>query len=194
MAIDLKVGINSYVSLEEANTYIQEHYPDFSPEYTSWFNSGISEDNKKALLISSTSNIDNLLRFRGRKCNVSQALQFPRVFSITNYPVMLPILFYSQYYDNTLISGGSSDDSNGLPQAKEATIVNTVAGMILNPKLKEETNIRVLSGLTSKREGNISATFDSSDENTQYLMQGIYNIHQIRSIFKSWLSSSITSL
>lgn len=195
MAEYLKEGINSYVTLEEADTYIESHYLDTSPEFTAWFSNGLTDENKERLLISSTSSIDNLFKFRGRKLNDAQSLQFPRIFTISPFPSIFPLLFVSQTHDNTLIKGSpSSETSNGLKSAKEATIVNAVSGLILNPKLKQETNKRVLSGITSKREGNVSASFDTSDVHTSYLMQGIYNIESIRSIFKSWLADSIVSL
>lgn len=195
MAVELKEGINSYVTLEEADNYIESHFLDNSPEYKAWFSNDFTEENKKRSLISSTSSIDNLFKFRGRKLSDAQILQFPRIFTISPFPATFPLLFISQTYDNTLIKGvNTSDTSNGLKSAKEATIVNAVAGLVINPNLKQETNKRVLSGITSKREGNVSASFDTSDIHTMYLMQGIYNIEAIRSIFKSWLADSIASL
>ena len=192
--VELKLNINSYVTVEEADDYINTHYSDESPEYEKWFNSGLSDENKKRALINSTSSIDNLLRFKGAKLNNAQSLQFPRRFNISTFPIIYPLLYVSQQYDNTLVSGVSPDGSNGLNQAKEATIVNAIAGIIINPKLISEVNKRVLSGITSKSEGSVSASFDTSDEHTRYLQQGIYNIEKIRSIFKSWLSGSMVSL
>lgn len=193
--VELKEGINSYVTIEDADSYIESHFLDNSPEYKAWFSTELTEENKMRLLISSTTSIDNLFKFRGKKLNDAQILQFPRVFAISPFPASFPLLFISQYYDNGLIKGINTDDtSNGLNSAKEATIVNAVAGLIINPNLKVETNKRILSGITSKREGNVSASFDTNDQHSRYFMQGIYNIEAIRSIFKSWLADSVTSL
>lgn len=79
---------NSFVSLEEADTYLEAHL-----QATEW--AVFNEEQKKAALISSTREI-NQLRFSGRKATTSQALSWPRTgiidydgFSVTGIPQAL---------------------------------------------------------------------------------------------------------
>lgn len=71
---DIIVGSNSYISLEEADSYMQEK---FKP--TGWFDLGYSVRIKA--LKEATTSIDTLV-FKGKKYDYNQLLSFPR--DITN--------------------------------------------------------------------------------------------------------------
>ena len=76
----LTVGTNSYMSLEEANTIVENELLDTSNEYTVW--NSLSENNKTKLIIKGTRIIDSI-PFRGVKYNISKVgeLQWPRLIN-----------------------------------------------------------------------------------------------------------------
>lgn len=76
----LTVDTNSYMSLEEANTIVENELLDTSNEYTVW--NSLSENNKTKLIIKGTRIIDSI-PFRGVKYNISKVgeLQWPRLIN-----------------------------------------------------------------------------------------------------------------
>lgn len=75
----LQVGINAYMSLEEANTLIGDNLLDSDSEYVLW--NSLSDSNKEKLIIKGTRLVDRL-PFRGYKHgNVfdAESLHWPRV-------------------------------------------------------------------------------------------------------------------
>ena len=68
----IEVNVNSYVSLEEANTYFSER---LGADY--W--STLEDEQKEKALITATKKIDRL-PFIGYKQNPAQPLQFPRFY------------------------------------------------------------------------------------------------------------------
>ena len=70
---------NSYVSLVEANTYLEAHL-----KASSW--SVLDDERKKAALISATRALDSM-RFGGRKASQTQSLLWPRqyIYDYENY-------------------------------------------------------------------------------------------------------------
>lgn len=78
--MELKVDINSYMSLEEANTIVENELLDTSNEYKDW--NSLSENNKIKLIIKGTRMIDSI-PFRGVKYNISRVgeLQWPRLIN-----------------------------------------------------------------------------------------------------------------
>lgn len=78
--MELTVGTNSYMSLEEANTIVENELLDTDSEYITW--NSLSENNKKKLIIKGTCIIDSI-PFRGVKYNLSRVsnLQWPRLIN-----------------------------------------------------------------------------------------------------------------
>ena len=74
----LTVGVNSYMSLEEANTIIENELLDSDEEYTLW--NSLSDENKEKLIVRGTRTVD-VIPFRGVKYNISSVkdLQWPRL-------------------------------------------------------------------------------------------------------------------
>lgn len=78
--MELTVGTNSYMSLEEANTIVENELLDTSNEYKNW--NSLNENNKTKLIIKGTHIIDSI-PFRGVKYNLSKVgeLQWPRLIN-----------------------------------------------------------------------------------------------------------------
>jgi len=74
--MSITVGVDSYVSLDEANNYFNSRL-----HAEAWSNA-IDADKEKALK-QATRNIDTLA-FRGTPATATQPLSFPRVYSILN--------------------------------------------------------------------------------------------------------------
>lgn len=73
--MELVVGENAYLDVEEADEIINTELSSDIEEYRYWF--GLSDDRKRNLLIRGTRLVDTLL-FRGRKTVLSNKLKFPR--------------------------------------------------------------------------------------------------------------------
>lgn len=76
----LTVGVNSYMSLEEANTIIENELLDSDEEYTLW--NSLSDKNKEKLIVRGTRTVD-VIPFKGVKYNISKVgeLQWPRLIN-----------------------------------------------------------------------------------------------------------------
>ena len=74
----LAVGVNSYMSLEEADAIIENELLDSDEEYTLW--NSLSDKNKEKLIVRGTRTVD-VIPFRGVKYNISSVkdLQWPRL-------------------------------------------------------------------------------------------------------------------
>ena len=70
MAITLEVGVNTYVTLEEANSILEAVFD--NQEWQS-----LTDEQKKVCLVNATNKI-NLLAVKGEKLDSSQELLFPR--------------------------------------------------------------------------------------------------------------------
>ena len=70
MAIILEVGVNTYVTLEEANSILEAVF-----DNEEW--KLLTDEQKKACLVNATNKI-NLLAVKGSKLDTEQALIFPR--------------------------------------------------------------------------------------------------------------------
>ena len=76
----LTVGVNSYMSLEEADAIIENELLDSDEEYTLW--NSLSDKNKEKLIVRGTRTVD-AIPFRGVKYNISKVgeLQWPRLIN-----------------------------------------------------------------------------------------------------------------
>lgn len=192
MAEDLdviKVNINSYVTLDEADTYVRENYLSSSPEYVNWLGDNVKNTDKMAALISSAK-VLNRYKYKGAKVIYGQPLAFPR--RDIAYPGLVPLLFRSQTYDNTLID--STYGSDGLELAKEAQIVNAVAMLSVNQSLVTEVRERRFSGIVSEKVGSVSRAYDSDNDSSSKLISGVYAKERIEDILMPWLRGSVCTL
>lgn len=72
----MQVGIDSYVTVAEADAYITSHYRSTNAARIRW--DAISDDDKTALLLEACMELESL-PFIGRKAVWGQALSFPRL-------------------------------------------------------------------------------------------------------------------
>ena len=107
--MELRVGTDSYVTLEEANDYVKSYYLSNSAEYISWFNSEVSDDDRRAALRQSALSLNNL-KYTGRKKLRGQSLAFPRVKPNYGGCGVINTLFISQTHDNSLVDSGSGGE------------------------------------------------------------------------------------
>lgn len=186
----LILNTNSYVTLEEANEYVETHYLSSSPEYKAWFDENRPESDKIVALIASARALNNL-RYKGRKVVPGQPLAFPRV--LVTLPGIAYIPFVSQYFDSSLYEGVSSQDG-GLSAAKEAQIVNAVAHLSLNPTIVADVTERTVKGILARRSGSVSESYANSTERDSNLLKGIYNPDRVYYILNAWLTDSVFTL
>ena len=139
---DLIVNTDSYVTLEEANRYVMDYYGEDSPEYKAWFSLDTSDNTRIVALRASAKALNNL-RYKGKKAVAGQPLAFPRKFN--NFPGVVYLPYIGQYSDTSLIQGMGSN--NGLESAKEAQIVNAVAGLAIDGGIIADVTSRTVSGI-----------------------------------------------
>lgn len=86
--MELIIGINSYMGLDEANTIINDELFDSDTEYKTW--NSLSEENKKKLIVKGTRLVDQL-PFIGYKSNLEdlEVLHWPRI--INNKEIECPL-------------------------------------------------------------------------------------------------------
>jgi hypothetical protein len=72
----LEVGFDSYVTVADADAYVQRQYSSFEPEAVSW--EVLTDRDKEAFLRQSLDEVDALM-YAGEKCNRFQQLAFPRL-------------------------------------------------------------------------------------------------------------------
>lgn len=181
----LTVGVDSYVSLEDADSYVKSMYTDDSDLYISWF--GLSDTSKEAWLRRSTKALDNL-KYQGEKLNYSQRLQFPR--TNRNYVGGYGWVWArSPFYDNQHIAlSDRGFDDNGMRAISEATIENAVYGVMLDKGTMELTRVN-LSGLVSKKAGPISESYNRNALSTSNALKDIFT-QKVYTIMVQWLIGS----
>lgn len=186
----IKIGINSYVTLEEANEYLDNNYISTSLERNKW--NSLTDDDKEIYLIDSAKSL-NGLKYKGRKQLDGQYLAFPRVNNILPGYINIPV-YMLQNSDYTLIKGFGNGD--GLESAKEAQIVNAIYHSITDDSLTDSSRKRRLSGISSERAGSVSRSYidSSNDTYSKLASKGIYNIDKIEAILKNWITGSISTL
>ena len=75
--MELKVGCNSYMTMDEVNEYINSNYVSTTPERKAW--EALSDDDKAVTIIKSTRLVDrDSMLYVGRKVDKFQKMQFPR--------------------------------------------------------------------------------------------------------------------
>ena len=189
--MSLIVGNDSFVSVEDADKYVNETYTDTNAYRKKW--SALTTENKEILLRRSTKAL-NRLKYVGRTKRHNQKLAFPRVM---NYGVggVVYAPWVSQYHDNQLISnGGPSGDPDGMIAIAEATIENAL-GIAFYDNVQTDVNELNIRGLirTSEKIGSSSETYSSNGSGTNKITSDIFN-NKIYSILNYWLISAHVSL
>lgn len=189
MAVELTVGINTYCTIEQADSYVDSHFSSNSPEYTAWFSDSLTEDDKARALIRSAAALHNL-KYTGAKLKIGQALDFPRKKAVLPGVFMLPMT--PQNYDYRLIEGGFGD--NGLQAATEAQIENAVVMVAIGQCSAVQAKKRQLSGLRAKRADDISENYDNNSAVMFDVQTGLYAKEMVEAKLKAWLTSAVYSI
>lgn len=189
--MSLLVGIDSFVSVEDADKYVSETYTNTNAYKAKW--DSLSVGDKEVLLRRSTRAL-NRLKYIGRTKQYNQKLAFPRII---NYGIggVFWAPWVSQYYDNQLISNsGPPGDPDGMIAIAEATVENAL-GIAYHDSVQTDINGLNLRGLirTSKNAGPIKETYSSNGVGTNKISSDIFN-NKIYSILNCWLVSSHVSL
>lgn len=149
--MELKVGCNSYMTMDEVNEYINSNYVSATPERKAW--EALSDDDKAVVIIKSTRLVDrDSMLYVGRKVDKFQKMQFPRdVPSLSgvntlNCPdeikegiilIALRELVYSDTEEMNMINKGikSFSDGGGLSMSfntSDSIIGNKVNGISID--------------------------------------------------------------
>lgn len=189
--MSLNVGVDSFVSVEDADKYVSETYTNTNAYRVKW--DSLSVDDKEILLRRSTRAL-NRLKYVGRTKQYNQKLAFPRVL---NYGVggVMWAPYVSQFFDNQLISNsGPPGDPDGSIVIAEATVENAL-GIAYYDSVQSEINGLNLRGLirTSKNAGPIKETYSSNGAGTNKISSDIFN-NKIYSILNCWLISAHVGL
>lgn len=182
----LQVGIDSYVTLEEAEVLAGGAFLSNDKAYSVW--KELEDSDKEVLLRNSCLSINNL-KFTGRRKKYGQILEFPRTDD--SYSGIGTRLFIGQFYDNGLISGSNGSGDGGLSLAKRAQVLNAVYSGLYNDLSTDQLGISI-QGLTSKKAGPISETYGKGSGSYDAL-NGIYT-PKVYSLLTPWLSSGHYSI
>lgn len=188
MATKIEVGVNSYVTLEEAAKYVATYYMSGSAEFKAWNSEELSDADKETALIASAQAL-NTLKYSGRKKIAGQRLAFPRANTLMPGIYYTPFVVQSQ--DASLMGCGFGD--NGLEAAKAAQIENAVAHVLLGCTYTN-TKRRALSGITSKRVDDVSESYANGGALLYEAETGLYAPNKIKALLKSWLDESVFTL
>lgn len=184
----LVVGSDTFISLEDADKYVSEHYTSDDEYRQKWFS---LEENDREIWLRRSTNALNNLKYIGRKKG-NQRLEFPRIKCFGTYGYF-PILYIDQRYDNRLISGGGSlSDPDGMIAIAQATVENALAGAVLN-NVVQSNRIANIQGLVAMRAGSVSKNYNRNNRSTVNSEQDIYT-DKINSILVDWLQSSRYSM
>ena len=177
----LSVGVDSYVTLDEAEIIASRTSLSSDKAYQLWLT--LSDSDKEVLLRNSCRDIDSL-KFDGRRKQLSQRLEFPRV-DVTASGLGYR-MFIGQLYDNGLYSSGSSD--GGLSVVKQAQVINAVYAGYYNDLTTEQIGVSI-QGITSKKAGPIAETYNRNNVDTNDALMGIYT-KKVYSILRPWLNDA----
>lgn len=78
--MELIIGENSYMTLEEANRIVEDNFMSSDSKRIYWEN--LKDNDKSILIYRATQKIDvDGMIYKGRKADISQKMQFPRIIS-----------------------------------------------------------------------------------------------------------------
>lgn len=185
--MSFEVGIDTFVSVEDADKYVAETYTDTNAYRTKW--EGLTVENKQAILRRSTRAL-NRLNYQGRVKYSTQKLAFPRELRYSVGGVFWTP-YISQYGDNQLISsGGPISDPDGSIAIAEATVENAL-GIAFYDNVQKDMNELNLRGLTrtSQKIGPVSETYSENSKINSKIASDIFN-NKIYIILHAWLITS----
>lgn len=178
----LNVGVDSYVTLEEAESLLGDNYSSENEVYLKW--NTLNDSDKEVMLRTSCRDINNL-KFDGRRQVVGQKLEFPRVFV---YPVGIAFTpFVSPFYDNGLVDGSYTGDG-GISLVKQAQVENAIWHCFLDDTVNKQLGVNI-KGITSKKAGPISETYNTNNKYTKDALNGIYTT-KVYSLLTPWLNDA----
>ena len=183
----LTVGVDSYVTLEDANSIAAATSLSTDKAYKKWLD--LSDSDKEVLLRNSCRDI-NSLKFEGRRKSLSQRLEFPRVdVSASGLGYRM---YVGQFYDNGLYSSNTSD--GGISLVRQAQVINAVYAGYYNDIVTDTVAMNI-QGITSKKAGPISESYNRSSSSANLLgigkdaLIGIYT-NKVYSLLAPWLNDS----
>lgn len=181
----LIVGVDTFISLADADNYTKSMYTEGNELYDTWF--GLTDEAKEAWLRRSTKALDRL-KYQGEKLRYSQTLQFPR--KIKNYNGGFGWAWdVSFYYDNQHIAVDDLGlEDGGMSAIAEATIENALYGSVLD-KSMISVSVASIAGLTSKKAGSVSETYNRSSHGNRNAMRDIFT-DKVYSILVQWVIGS----
>lgn len=186
----LEVGVNTFISVEDADTYINENFADKKDMVEKW--KALTTEQKEACLRRNTQ-VLNRLRYIGREKTYSQPLKFPRVNNV-GVGGYIYVPFISQFYDNQHISASGTNpyDIDGMKAIGRATVLNALYEVYYSEAI-DETVVENIKGITSKKIGPISETYNRNNTKMYSVETGIYTV-QVERELADWLVSSRLSL
>jgi hypothetical protein len=186
----LTVGVDSYVTIEEADAIIAQTYVHDDAYRVKW--ASLTAEDKEALLRASTAAID-ALKFVGTKRDWGQKLQFPRI-AMTSF---IGVRYGSdglrptnQYYDTGIWDSDAWTDG-GMAAVKKATADNALVAASIGQEVRSSV-VNAIKGLKSKSVGPISESYDNNGQETRAAKRGIYS-QQVYAYLNCWLSDSYLS-
>lgn len=138
---------NSYVSLEEANTYFDDR-----PNSSRW--TAATDNQKKQALLFATKLIDATVRFTGSKVSSTQALEWPRT--------------------GMLDRNGNSLSSSVIPTLLKNIVCEIALTTLASDRMAElDASVQ---GLTSLRAGPVTLSFKDTIPAPKAVADTIYNM------------------
>lgn len=187
--MSLNIGVDSYVSLEEANQYVEKNYVSTNSYRVKW--NSLSDSDKEVLLRASTSALDQL-KYIGSKRDYSQKLKFPRM-TITSQSGMEHVWGQpNQFYDVGVWPNGSSGYDGGMLAIKQATCDNALVQASLETEVQSNI-VNGIKGIKSKSVGPISETYDNTEKEARGARRGLYS-PKIYAFLNAWLADSFLSI
>lgn len=187
--MSLVVNEDSYISVQDADDYVVNYYSNRPDVLDRW--NALPLAAKESLLRDSTRSIDKAFQFRGRKCKVGQALQFPRYNM--NFISFGPGYPQNQIFDTQLVNGTQAGGDGGLKRAKEATVENAIAHMLFTKDADTVMHNTIL-GITSQKIGSISESYSASNTESRATKYGIYCYEKVSHLLIGWVSGNFISV
>lgn len=154
----IEVLVNSYVTVEEADEYVNSRFASTSECLKKWLET--SDNDKEVALINATSVMESFV-YTGVKLYDYQELSFPRKKSVVPFfGCIINIPFIPQTFDGSLVRNSYINGDDGLKSAKECCVQIAVNGnMYSDSEIQSVTKTR-LSGIKSRSVDVISETYD----------------------------------
>ena len=188
--MSLTVNVNSYVSLEEANAYIEQNYRSQDAVRVKW--SSFTNADKEVLLRKSTTAIDGLEKSMlsgGRQQTIAhQPLAFPRYQIggfVTNARFRGQPEQFVFTYPWPIEQGG---EYGGLLQAKAACIENALYMGYFEDTVVTQLSVGI-RGIKSVSTPDIKEEYSTHDELSNWARKGIYT-EKVFTLLQHWISSA----